>query len=537
MIIERLFNRATTPEPRGRQGWSRSVKHAGIRVTEDAALTYSAVWACVNYIAGSIAALPWHLFEMIDEKNKKRVVNPVDWLLSTQTNPEMSSFSFRETILQWALLWGNGVGEIEADMAGRPHAIWPIEPYRVNIVRDKANNLLYEIANERQANTLLEPHKVFHLHGMGFDGLQGYSVVSYAARSVGVGIAADEFGASFYGNGTQLGLTLEHPNKMSQAAKDDLIKAVKEKMQGPKNAFNLMIFEEGMKVADTGMPLTDAQFIESKAWNVTDVARWFRVPPHKIGDLSKATFSNIEHQGIEAVIDCLLPWIVRIETEAKLKLCGRFKGKRFTKMNLNSLMRGDSKSRGEFYKTMHSIGAFSTNDILELEDRNTIGPEGDKRLVQLNQTTLEKIGEEPPKPPTAPEPTEPPEPDATKDAMRSLLSVHVTAATKRAAFRCSEKKDKSTDEFYQWLNKFIGTEKLYLKERLSEAITTIAKTRKLDEQVGLAAYAAFEKQHFINIENMALGIKNGETEPEIISIANALTDSIIESIFATEVTA
>lgn len=375
-------------DPGARQSYSiwPTRNDSGIRVSHDTALKYSAVWACVNYLARTLAYLPWNVFRRRDGGGRDRAAShPVDWLLHTQPNPEMSAFSFRQALMGHALTWGNGYAEIERDRAGRVMALWPITPDRASPDRDNSGALVYEIDGR---GTVLAASDVYHIRGLGFDGLVGYSVITMAAQAIGMGLAAEQFGASFFGNGAHLGGVLEHPGKITDAS----LKHVRESFQstygGAAKAGKVGILEEGMKYTRIGIPPNDAQFLESRMHQVTDICRWFGVPPHKVADLEKATFSNIEHQSIEVVQDSIAPWARVMELEADIKLFGQNRGANFTRMNLNSLMRGDSQSRAEFYRVMFNIGAYSPNDILELEDRNPVDG-GDIRMVPLNMATLE----------------------------------------------------------------------------------------------------------------------------------------------------
>jgi HK97 family phage portal protein len=386
----------------------------GVNVTEDTALTFAAVWACVSVISRTMAALPWRVFEQSPD-GKQPVNAAIAWLLNNQPNPEMTAFSFRETLMLHALTWGNGYAEIQRDRSGRPVALWIITPDRVCIERDeKTGALVYRVYDDSAGNVYLAAADVLHVHGLGFDGIYGYSPIRMAARSIGVGLAQDTFGAAFYGNGTVFGSMVEMPANMN---KDQIALAeayLNEGARGPDKAFKVKVIPGGAKAQNVSMPMTDAQFLESRKFSVTEVARWYGVPPHKIADLDRSTNNNIEHQGIEFVTDAIVPWAVRLEQEANVKLFGaRAQGRVYTKIMVNALMRGDAKSRAEFYRTMTQIGAMSVNEVRELEEMNTIGEAGDAHLVQLNQTTLEflvdnpgaKVAQAPAAPDSMPEPT------------------------------------------------------------------------------------------------------------------------------------
>lgn len=374
-------------------------RQAGMVVTHDTALTYSALWACVRIISQSIAHLPWHVHQRSINSDgrvvSKRVLDhPADTILDLVPNDEMDALSMRETMLAWALTWGNAYAEIEVDRSNRPYSMYVIEPERVKPDRDSKGRLVYDIKN-RGGNTVVNPSKIFHLKGLGFDGLVGYSVISQMAKAIGLGLASEQFGASFFANGTKMGTVVEHPGQLSDTALEHLKSSINESLQGPYNTGKPFVVEEGMKVSNITIPPDDAQFLQTRKFQVAEIARWYGVPLHKLAEMDKSTFNNIEHQSIEFVVDALLPWVRRLEIEANLKMISRSRRRRvYTKLNLNSLLRGDLKTRGEWYKTMSNLGVFSVNDILELEDRNPIGPDGDKRLVQLNLTTLEKVGED-----------------------------------------------------------------------------------------------------------------------------------------------
>ena len=373
-----------------------SSRQAGVTVNEDTALTYSAVWACVSVISRTLAMLPWGVYEKT-AAGRRPVDGTISWLLNNRPNPEMTAFSLREAMLVHVLTWGNAYAEIVRDMAGRAIELWLIPADRVTIERDQDTGALqYRIWNEER-ETILPPERVLHLHGMGFDGISGFSPVRMAARSMGIGMAQDVFSQAFYANGTVFGSLLEMPGAMNAAQIKQAEDQHNAGLRGPEKAFNVRVAPAGVKVHQLSMPLTDAQFLESRKFSVNEICRWYGVPPHKVADLERSTNNNIEHQGIEFVADAIVPWAIRLEQEANSKLFGsRSQGRIYTKLDVRALMRGDAASRAAFYKSMTQMGAMSINEVRALEEMNGIGPDGDQFLVQLNQTTLERLVEDPP---------------------------------------------------------------------------------------------------------------------------------------------
>lgn len=374
---------------------------AGVRITHDTALTVSAFWAGVRAISDPISYLSWHVFEREGEKGKIRRDDLfLDWILNSQPNSEMAAGTLRETLLAHAISWGNGYAEIERDMSGRPRALWPLPPDRVSPTRDEAGGLWYDYYPSEGPFVPIPARDIFHLRGLGFDGVVGYSVVSLASQSLGLAKAMETNSASFFGNGSRPDGYLKYEGSISPEVRERTRQEWMKVHGGPSKAYTVAVLDNGLTYDGTSMSNEDSQMIESRKLSVTEMSRWLRVPPHKIYDLERATFSNIEHMSIEFVTDALMPWINRLEQEANIKLFGpSSQGRLFTKLNVKTLLRGDTAAQSEFIQGMIDRGVFSINDALEYLDMNTIGPDGDKRFVPMNMQLLEKAGEEPEPPP------------------------------------------------------------------------------------------------------------------------------------------
>ena len=375
---------------------------AGQAVNERSAMQMSAVYACVRILAESIASLPLHFYQYNDAGGKEKAINhPLYWLLHDEPNPEMSSFSFRETLMTHLLLWGNAYAQIIRNGRGEVIALYPLMPDRMTVDRDARGRIYYEYArSESDANTLgkkssviLSPEDVFHIPGLGFDGLVGYSPIAMAKQAIGMGLACDEYGASFYQNGAQPGGVLEHPNVLKDP------KRVRESWnaiyQGSKNAHRIAVLEEGMTYKPITISPEQAQFLETRKFQIDEIARIFRVPPHMIGDLEKSSFSNIEQQSLEFVKYTLAPWISRWEQAIQRSLLLMSERTRyFARFNVEGLLRGDYQSRMNGYAVARQNGWMSANDIRELESLDMIPDEqgGNLYLINGNMTKLEDAG-------------------------------------------------------------------------------------------------------------------------------------------------
>lgn len=389
-FLSRIMARLTAPTPAGESRIINTGRtSANIWVDADTALKNATVWACVQYLTKTLAQTPWRA--MLDDGTGGSVQpsHPVDWLLHKRPNPETGSFTFRQTMLGWALLRGNAYAEIEWDNRGVPVALWPIHPERVRVFRDEAGALAYDVWG-RSGNVVLPATSMFHVKGFG-DGPVGYSVVDYAAQSIGWAQATELFGSNYFAEGMNPSGIVKIKKSISPEALDFLKAEMKRLYTGNKRERTAFL-DNDMDFVKLATTPDDSQFIETRQHQISEICRWFGVPPHKVMDLLRATFSNIEHQAIEVVVDSITPWARIFEEEADYKLFGLNNRRGFyTKMNLNALLRGDSASRAALYKGLFEMGALSTNDILRLEDMKTIGPDGDKRFRSTNLVPLDEV--------------------------------------------------------------------------------------------------------------------------------------------------
>ncbi|MFC5528480.1 phage portal protein [Cohnella yongneupensis] len=354
--------------------------YTGINLSEQKALTHSAVFACVHVLAQTIAMLPLNVYRTMPTGGKSRVgEHGLNRLLHSVPNPEMSSFVWRETMQGHLGLWGNCYAEIQRNGYGDIVALWPLRPDRTKPYRDPdTKELKYQTTLPDGKTVQLPAHLVLHIPGFGFDGLVGYNPIDIAAQAIGLGLAAEEFGARFYGNGATLGGVLEHPGPepLGDEGRKNVRESFEEMHKGLSNAHRLMILEEGMTYKQVGIPPQTAQYLESRKFQVEDIARFYHMPLHLIGELSRSTNNNIETQSGEFVKYTMMPWIVRWEQSLNMRLLSEVEQiyrQMFTKFNLNGLLRGDSKSRSEFYHNARLDGWMNADMILELEDMNPIG--------------------------------------------------------------------------------------------------------------------------------------------------------------------
>ena len=375
---------------------------SGKPVNERTAMQTTAVYACVRILAEAVASLPLHVYEYQDDGGKKLVHDhPLYYLLHDEPNPEMTSFVFRETLMSHLLIWGNAYAQIIRDGAGRVLGLYPLLPDKMDVQRDDRGNIYYVYSRNSDENPMfkeygdirLKAEDVFHIPGLGFDGLIGYSPIAMAKNAVGMTLACEEYGASFFANGANPGGVLEHPGVLKDPSK--VRESWNSVYRGVNNAHKIAVLEEGMKYQQIGIPPEEAQFLETRKFQINEIARLYRIPPHMVGDLDKSSFSNIEQQSLEFVKYTLDPWVIRWEQSLQISLLlpGE-KGKYFIKLNVDGLLRGDYQSRMNGYAVGRQNGWFSANDIREMENMNPIPDEQGGNLYLINgaMTKLEDAG-------------------------------------------------------------------------------------------------------------------------------------------------
>lgn len=365
---------------------------SGKTVNERTAMQTTAVYACVRILSETIASLPLHTYTYTKDGKEKAINHQLYHLLHDEPNPEMTSFVFRETLMSHLLLWGNAYAQIIRDGRGNVLALYPLLPDKMMVDRISTGEIYYEYSTDNGI-VILRKEEVLHIPGLGFDGLIGYSPIAMAKNAIGMSIATEEYGAKFFANGANPGGVLEHPGIVKDPSRiRDSWNAV---YQGSSNAHRVAVLEEGMKFQPIGIPPEQAQFLETRKFQINEIARIFRIPPHMIGDLEKSSFSNIEQQSLEFVKYTLDPWVIRWEQSIqKAILSPTEKKEYFIKFNVDSLLRGDYQSRMNGYAIGVQNGFLSSNDIRRLENMNDIPDElgGNLYRTNGNMVPLNSVG-------------------------------------------------------------------------------------------------------------------------------------------------
>ena len=374
---------------------------SGKTVTERTAMQMTAVYSCVRILAEAVAGLPLHLYKYTQNGGKEKAIDhPLYRLLHDEPNPEMSSFVFRETLMTHLLLWGNAYAQVIRNGKNEVIALYPLMPNKMSVDRDSNGQLYYsyyrgadEAIRDTQNTVILKPSDVLHIPGLGFDGLVGYSPIAMAKNAIGMAIACEEFGAKFFANGAAPSGVLEHPGTIKDPSR--VRDAWQSQFGGSSNSGKVAVLEEGMKYTPISISPEQAQFLETRKFQINEIARIFRVPPHMVGDLEKSSFSNIEQQSLEFVKYTLEPWLVRWEQSMIRALISTSdKAAYFIKFNVDGLLRGDYQSRMNGYAIGRQNGWMSANDIRELENLDRIPAEegGDLYLINGNMTKLKDAG-------------------------------------------------------------------------------------------------------------------------------------------------
>ena len=370
---------------------------AGKSVSERSAMQMTAVYACVRVLSEAVAGLPLHIYRYTSKGSKEKAIDhPLYFLLHDEPNPEMCSFVFRETMMTHLLLWGNAYAQIIRNGKGEVVAIYPLMPNRMTVDRDEHGQLYYQYQLSRDdAQTMkgsmvkLKSSEVLHIPGLGFDGLVGYSPIAMAKNAIGLSIATEEYGSKFFANGAAPGGVLEHPGTLKNPAR--VRESWNQAFGGSTNANKVAVLEEGMHFTPISIAPDQAQFLETRKFQLNEIARIFRVPPHMIGDLERATFSNIEHLSLEFVKYSLDPWLVRWEQSmARVLFNDDEKSDYFIKFNVDGLLRGDYQSRMSGYSVGIQNGFLSPNDVRELENMDLIPDElgGNRYLCNGNMIDI-----------------------------------------------------------------------------------------------------------------------------------------------------
>jgi HK97 family phage portal protein len=466
---------------------------SGQTVNETTALGFSAYFAAIRNISEDIASLPLKILEDLTPRGTRaHPEHPVQRLFNRAPSDDMTAFTFRQTWLAHALGWKGGFAEIVRDGAGRPTALYVLDPSTVTIFRNEypPYQVYYEI-QAGQTKVQIAEDSMLHLHGLGLNGVTGYVMAQVGKHSLGAALAAQKFRGAYFGNGAVATGALEYPGILKPEAYERLRKSFEARYAGADNAHKTIILEEGAKFTPLSIDPDKSQMIEALYFDVEDVCRWFRINPNKLQHWLRTTFNNVEASNIDHVQDTLLPWCIRIEQEVWRKLLTVGERERlYAKHNLSGRLRGDVASRSSFYNSQFNVGALSPNDIRELEDMNPIGPEGDLYYVNSATVPLKTLEQQAEAPIEPVEPEEPPVENEDEDdngeelAERAKKTINAylplivnefkrTARVSQDKIERAKRDRKNAEEYAQWLNEYIERDRAYVIEQINRHVRTI----------------------------------------------------------------
>lgn len=343
---------------------------SGAAVTEGNALKLSTVYACVRLLSESVASLPLHTYRRLERGKERADLGPLTELLHDQPNPSMSSFVFRETLQGHLLLWGNAYAWIERASRGQIVALWPVRPDKVKAVPQKDGTVVYEY-DFRGEKLKSAASSMLHFPGLGFDGITGYSPIGLMRQAIGLGLAAEDYGARFFGNSASPSGVLTTPNKLSEEAEARLKKGWEEAHSGSR-IWSVAVLHDGLTWQALGVKPEEAQFLETRNFQAQEIARAYGVPPWMVGVpvTGSMTYSNVEQQQIAFVTYSLRPWLVRWEQEINRKLFTD--SSTFAEFTVDALLRGDTLSRYRAYEIGRKTGWLSANEVRERENMNPV---------------------------------------------------------------------------------------------------------------------------------------------------------------------
>jgi HK97 family phage portal protein len=379
---------------------------SGVRVTEQSALGMTAVWRSVNLIGGTCAALPLHAYRRTDDVRLPASDGSQASKLLAAPHPDLTPFEFWEIVFAHLLLWGNAYLRVLRNRLGVVQELWPIHPGRVRAGRESETGTKVYLVDDDPDSEYTD-EKILHIPGFGYDGICGVSPIRLSRQGIGLALAAEEYGARLFGNGSLAAGILQTEQRLEQTQADALKARWKARAAGIANAHDVVVLDSGAKFQQLTIPPEDAQFIETRGFQIEEIARMFGIPPHMLAQVEKQTSwgTGVEQQSISFIQYTLQPWLTRVEQRISRLLNPQAVYARF---GVEGLLRGDSAARAAFYQQMWNIGVFSTNDILRLEDREPVGPKGDVRYRPLN---MGELGAPDPQPEPTPAPASAPADD------------------------------------------------------------------------------------------------------------------------------
>lgn len=472
---------------------------SGVNVSAESAMRVTTVFACVRIISWTLASLPLPLYRRLEPRGKERATeHPLYALLHDRPNSEQTAFEFRALLQAQALLYGNGYAEIEFDRFGLPVALWPVPSGRCRPRRSKSRELFYEITLPDGTPKPLQAYQIFHVKGLTLNGDEGLSVIAAHRQGLGLTLAAEEFGARFFGQGANVGGVATHPGKLSPEAYERLKTSLEEKHQGLGKVLRILLLEEGMKFDKLGIPPNDAQFLETRRFQIADTARMFGVPSHMVNDTERTTSwgSGIEEQGIGFVVYTMGPWFANWEQQItrKLLLDGAAL-EYFAEFLVDGLLRGNIAARYSAYAIGRQWGWLRADDVLEMENRNPL-PDGQGQIV-LNPMNMLSAGSLP-------------RPDQRMRAIASFRRVLEDAAIRilrrEEADVMRQAKKLEPKALGPWLERFYQDHLTYIERQLQPPAQAMVEAAELGINLNLATLAIWHaKRSLAQLEDALAG--------------------------------
>lgn len=522
---------------------------AGVSVTNSNALTSTAYYAGVTLIAQTLAQVPLILYKRLERGKERAISEQLYHVLHDEPNPYMSAYTYYETLQGHILTWGNAYAEIEWEPDGQVRHLWPLRPDKMQ-VKWKDGKIVYIYSLPAGENAEIKYKDILQIPGYGFDGLIGYDPITMVREAIGLAKATEEFGSRFFSNGSQLSGVLTHPQQLKDTSREHMKESWEKMHQGLSNKHRIAILEEGVTFQQIGVPPENAQFLETRKFQVTEIARFLHLPPHMIADMEHATFSNIEHQGIEFVTYTMMPWFTRWAQNVNRKLIPLAdKRTMFSEFLPAALLKGDVLSRYQSYAVGRMNGWLSADDIREMENMNPIDG-GDVYYMPLNMMPL---GESAPAPLTIRSLDEGIETKSKRSGMIRARTAKVyrqifidagekivKAETKKVRVAVgkylSNKKmsSKSKTEWFKWLDNFYKEHHDTIKKTISPAVSNLAEEI---QKLALDEVGSKDKQdlaHFLDsyseafttryIESSTGQLKQLATEADALDAVNNRLD-------------